>query len=283
MREKEDIVSVELVNLLRELHFTDYEAKTYLALLEKSPLTGYAVALNSGVPRSKIYATLGTLVKRGDILVSRDKTPNYTPLSPRELVARRRQQSERAYDAAEESLTRYAAAGSKREDIWNLSGREAIMERVRAGIDNAKKRVLLEIWTEEAEEFRGVIRKAAARRVEIIIVAYGRLEMKGATIYHHDQSEEVTAEFEGRWVVMSADDAEVVAGIVSMGNDSRAAWTTHPGLVMPITEVIVHDLYIMEITQSFRSELEERFGPNLADLRRKFTIGSMGKKRYLNG
>ena len=44
-------------------------------------------------------------------------------------------------------------------------------------------------------------------------------------------------------------DSEVVAGIVSLGKDSRAAWTRHIGLIMPITEVMIHDLYLMEIME----------------------------------
>ncbi|MFF2857390.1 helix-turn-helix domain-containing protein, partial [Peribacillus sp. NPDC058002] len=40
-----------ILDTLKNLNFTEYEAKAYLALLEESPLTGYAVAKNSGVPR----------------------------------------------------------------------------------------------------------------------------------------------------------------------------------------------------------------------------------------
>lgn len=274
-------MKTELVSLLRAMQFTEYEAKAYLALLEKSPLTGYAIALNSGVPRSKIYMVLGGMARRGDILVSKDKTPSYTPLAPGELVARRRRQTTQLYDTASTSLTQYMETGQKREDIWNITGREAIMQRVREGIKTAKRRVLLEIWAEDVEELREHLRRAAARKVEIIIVAYGDIDMEYATVRCHDQGGEMTAMYEGRWIVFSADDSEVVAGIVSIGDDSRAAWTTHPGLVMPITEVIIHDLYIMEIMAACRTELEERFGPNLAGLRQKYAIDSAGKKHYL--
>ncbi len=47
-----------ILETLKNLNFTEYEAKAYLALLEESPLTGYAVAKNSGVPRSRIYEIL---------------------------------------------------------------------------------------------------------------------------------------------------------------------------------------------------------------------------------
>ncbi len=53
-----------MLDILKNLNFTEYESKAYLALLQESPLTGYAVAKKSGVPRSKIYEVLESLVIR---------------------------------------------------------------------------------------------------------------------------------------------------------------------------------------------------------------------------
>ncbi|MDA4896313.1 TrmB family transcriptional regulator, partial [Streptomyces sp. MS2A] len=69
-----------ILDVLKNLNFTEYESKAYLALLEESPLTGYAVAKKSGVPRSKIYEVLESLVIRGDIFVSYGNTPQYIPV-----------------------------------------------------------------------------------------------------------------------------------------------------------------------------------------------------------
>ncbi|PKC51236.1 hypothetical protein RhiirA1_484212, partial [Rhizophagus irregularis] len=77
-------------------------------------------------------------------------------------------------------------------------------------------------------------------------------------------------------------DSEVVAGIVSLGNDSRAAWTMHVGLVMPITEVMIHDLYLIEIMEKHKELLEGSFGKNLVNLRRKFSIHPDFKKHYVD-
>ena len=81
--------------------------------------------------------------------------------------------------------------------------------------------------------------------------------------------------------MLRADDKEVVAGILFPSEKSRAAWTMHPGLVMPITEVIIHDLYIMEIMDEYRDVLEKRFGKDLINLRHKYTIHPNKKKHYI--
>lgn len=125
------------------------------------------------------------------------------------------------------------------------------------------------------------LKRAAKKGVIVTIIAYGDIEADFANVYLHDNSRQITEEYDGRWLVFSVDDSEVVAGIVSHGKDSRAAWTMHVGLVMPITEVMIHDLYLMEIMEKHREVLEESFGENLIHLRRKFSIHPDFKKHYM--
>jgi len=125
------------------------------------------------------------------------------------------------------------------------------------------------------------LRQAAKRGVNVTIIAYGEIVADFANVYLHYMGHEITEEYGGRWIVFSGDDSEVVAGIVSLGKDSRAAWTMHVGLVMPITEVMIHDLYLMEIMMTHREILENSFGKNLIHLRRKFSIHPDFKKHYV--
>jgi hypothetical protein len=92
-------------------------------------------------------------------------------------------------------------------------------------------------------------------------------------VYPHPLTDEVTRGLGGRWLVLSVDNREVIAGIVSSGEHSRAAWTTHPGLVVPVTELVRHDLYKLEMLSSHGDILEAAFGPGLSVLREKFGAG----------
>lgn len=266
----------DVIGILQELGFTEYEAKAYLSLLEKSPSTGYAVALNSGVPRSKIYEVLGGLADRGEVIVSHGAPALYSPLPPQELVRQRRARAEGTLDSAEEALRRYESNSESRENIWSIKGREEIFSRVKEIIAQASGRLMFEIWLEDFCEIAKELKEASERGLEILIVSYGRLACDFAKVYNHDLHEEITGYYGGRWVIVSADDREIAAGIVSLGDESRAAWTTHPGLVMPITEIILHDIYIMEIMDAHRGVLEATFGPNLTGLRDKFRFGPAG-------
>ncbi|MGF1471664.1 MAG: TrmB family transcriptional regulator [Rubrobacteraceae bacterium] len=258
-----------LLRVVQELGFTEYEAKAYLALLDQSPLSGYKVAQSSGVPRSKIYEVLGGLVRRGAVLVNHGEPVRYAPLPPKELISRRRREMEESLTTAEESLGRYAESQDSRGVIWDIKGREEILERVREVVGRAERSVLVEIWEEDAPELREPLSAAAGRGIEVGVVAYGEPDYPFARVYYHDLVDEITRGLGARWIVLSADMREVVTGILSLGENSRAAWTTHPGLVVPTTEVIKHDIYIQELLEEHREILEESFGPSLINLRER--------------
>ncbi len=104
----------------------------------------------------------------------------------------------------------------------------------------------------------------------MIVIGYGDLELPGAVIHRHPGTDVVTSGLGGRWLVISVDDREIVAGNVSAGAHSRAAWTSHPGLVIPVTELVRHDLYKIELLDRHADVLESSFGPGLQRLRDKY-------------
>ena len=257
----------ELVGSLRDLGFTEYEAKAYLALLDDSPVSGYRVAQNSGVPRAKVYEVLGGLVRRGAVYANYSDPVHYAPMPPKELVAGRRREMEGAIEAAEKNLESYAERSASREVIWDITGHDEILRRAGEVASRAQKSILAEVWQEDAPEIKAALESAAGRGVEVAVVAYGDPDYPFATVYPHDLVDEVTRGLGARWIVVSSDTREVVAGIVSLGAESRAAWTSHPGLVVPTTELVKHDIYVQEMLDAHRDVLEASFGPGLVNLR----------------
>jgi sugar-specific transcriptional regulator TrmB len=261
----------DLNKLLSHLGFTEYEAKTYTALLKQSPLSGYGVARLSGVPRSKIYEVLGNMVERGDVLVSYGEPIQYAPKPPKELIQSRRQNIEKQLIEVEKGLDVYLNQNTPKDLIWDIRGRDEIIFRLREVIGRANQHILLQIWEEDVPDIREELALAAQRNVTVTIVAYGHPDLPFARVYPHEPgAEEITLEYGGRWIVLSIDGQEIVTGIVSLGKESRAAWSSHLGIVMPITEQIKHDLYIVVMLNQHRDVLEASFGPALRDLRKQF-------------
>lgn len=205
---------------VKSLGLSEYEAKVYLALLDESPVSGYRVARNSGVPRSKVYEALGGLVNRGVALVNHGEPVRYAPVSPEEVISRRKRELEGSIENARESLERYVGSADSRGVIWDLTGRGAILERAREMAGRAEQSLLLEVWQEDAPELRESLSEAAGRGVEVSVVAYGDPEYPFARVYLHDSVDEVTRGLGARWLVLSLDLREVVTGVLSMGGES---------------------------------------------------------------
>jgi sugar-specific transcriptional regulator TrmB len=55
------------VQRLIELGFSQYEARAYVGLLGREPLTGYALSNVTGIPQPKVYETLRRLTGRGAV------------------------------------------------------------------------------------------------------------------------------------------------------------------------------------------------------------------------
>lgn len=255
---------------LQALGLTDWESRAYVALLEEAPATGYAVAKRSGIARSKIYSVLASLAARNVVQVSRGEPQLFAPLPPRELIARLRAEFNQSLDDAEASLKAFTADAVHDGAIWDLQGRSAILERANELIHRARSRILAEIWAQDLPAFEEALTEAAARGVQVVIVGYGQIDLPAATVHEHPATDAVTAGLGGRWLVVSIDDKEIVAGNLSAGAHSRAAWTSHPGLVVPVTELVRHDLYKLEMLNAHGDTLETTFGPGLQVLRERY-------------
>lgn len=258
------------IQALRAIGLTEWESKAYLALLDEAPATGYGVAKRSGVARARIYEVLDSLVTRGAARVSNGKPQKFAPTAPEEFLKVQRRQTEESLSRADEVLRNFGARDESDSVIWDLQGRGDILLRAQDVISRASTRLLCEIWEAEADRLYEGLEDAASRGVTIIVVAYGTVDFPFATVFPHPGTDEVTHGLGSRWLVVSADDREVVAGSVSGGAESRAAWTRHTGLVVPITELVRHDLYKLEMLNAHGDILEETFGPALATLRAKY-------------
>src|SRR5512136_371894 len=124
-------MSGDPVAKLVKIGFSEYEAKAYVALLRKSPVTGYELSKLSGVPRSMIYEVLGKLTTRGAALTLRKEGTNlHAPVPAAEFL----DQLRREYDALIAELKGELAAlttASDLEYVWNIEGEDNILAKAR--------------------------------------------------------------------------------------------------------------------------------------------------------
>jgi HTH-type transcriptional regulator, sugar sensing transcriptional regulator len=74
-----------LIEKLKQMGFSDYEAKCYLALFERDSLTASEVSILAGVPRPNAYEALGKLTAKGLCMAVPGKTKKFTVADPEYL------------------------------------------------------------------------------------------------------------------------------------------------------------------------------------------------------
>src|SRR5205823_8187116 len=121
--------------LLQQLGFSEYEARAYLALVQRNPLNGYELAKASGIPRANIYAVLQKLEERGAAV--RLDLPNgtrYAPTAPSELIQRVATRFQHTLGALQPALENLAMPAD-REYVWNIQGYETLLEHAHTLLD----------------------------------------------------------------------------------------------------------------------------------------------------
>lgn len=74
-----------LIEMIRKAGFSDYEAKCYLALLERDSLAVNEVAKLAGIPRPSAYDVLEKLMEKGVVSAIVGKTKRYSAADPKML------------------------------------------------------------------------------------------------------------------------------------------------------------------------------------------------------
>ncbi len=133
------------LDALRQAGLTDYQARAYIALLSLGDAEASEVAEASDVPRTRVYDVLDDLETHGWITSEPGRPRTYRPLDPRASLQSVR---ERFEDAIEEALPRLEARYTEREQrfagsLWVLEGDQAVLERRREMIENAREWILL--------------------------------------------------------------------------------------------------------------------------------------------
>jgi len=133
-----------IVENLKLLGMSEYEAKVYVSLVKLGKATARDVHDDSGVPRARVYDVLDKLAKRGFVDVEEAEPKRYKAVEPEKIVEKLKR---RYIAAAEESLLEleklkfykrgeFSPALVMREE-WNIK------ERIRELVNRSEREVLM--------------------------------------------------------------------------------------------------------------------------------------------
>lgn len=234
-----------IVERLRQVGFSLYEARLYAALLRHGPQNGNELSRNSGVPSSKVYATVEKLVAEGSVqrIASAGGT-RFVALPPDELVDRLRRRFNDPLDYLAEKLPPLADRVED-EAFLSVSGESTILESARRLVSAAQEELNISLWEPELDGLRTNIAEAAQRGVRIFGMLYSATadEPEG-TWLRHSYEEIVGNRVGGRMLTLVADGAEAIVARLRDHGGAEGVRTRNPVLTLIVSEYLHHDLVL---------------------------------------
>ncbi|GBE05930.1 MAG TPA: TrmB family transcriptional regulator [Nitrospirae bacterium] len=254
------------VTRLKQLGFSDYEARAYTALLKENPSTAYEISKNSGIPSSKVYEVVKRLESRRMIQsIHGERSTMFIPAPPDEFIENYRRVTDESLSAARSELKKFKT-GIDASYTWHIKDYEGLILKAKRMLDTCRHSVLLSIWPAELEELAQSINSAEGRGVRIALVHHGTTNTKFGQLYRHPVEDTIYARKGARGFALVADSKEVLTGKIE-GRVPEAIWSMNEGFVMMAEDYIRHDIYVMKIVQRFDPLLKETFGARYEKLR----------------
>lgn len=257
-------MSDSLINLLKQLNFTENESKLYITLLKNGACTGYEASKLSGVPRSKVYGLIESLLSSGSIeMCNDDKTPLYKAIPIDRL-------QEKIRDSVDQLLNEIGKEASKvtqpREDerIWKIVDYDGILTKTVDMIRSASNQLYVQIWTDELDDrIVEAINDKIDEIEDAIIVLYdmsGQYQTNLKKFYRHGFEHGKIDDIGHRWITVAYDKQEMLHSFIQNEHVAEAIYTKNKSMVFFADEYIYHDAACLRIVQRLGDKIAEEFG-----------------------
>jgi sugar-specific transcriptional regulator TrmB len=137
----------ENISVLKGIGLTMYEAEAYVTLTSLISSNATEIAEKSGIPRSKIYDVLKSLVKKNFIEVEDGRPHTYNVKSPVEVLSREKERLDNEIDDTITRLTYIYENGMSQVQapIWRIYGVDKIISQELEIIKRARNTVNMRI------------------------------------------------------------------------------------------------------------------------------------------
>ena len=260
----------ELVNHIKALGFSEYEARAYICLLKIQPATAYEIAQASGIPSSKIYEIIARLLEKQVFMADGEgNRKKFLALMPGEFIQRQRSGFEQTLDVLENELPALQSSAPV-SFIWNIGDYDLFMDKARRMIGEAANTVLLSAWETERSNLEPLLENAERRGVKIAAIHFGTRDKGSGALFRHPIEDTIYMEKGGRGMVLVCDACCALVGTIDDAGRVQGAFSSNQGFITLAEDYIKHDIYIMKIVNRFDETLLKKFGTNYNHLRNIF-------------
>lgn len=260
----------EKINLLKSLGLTDGESRVYLTLMKSGNASGYEASKLSGVPRSKIYNTLESLVRKGFILFSdQDGNTRYTSVPIDEISQKIKHDINYTLDELSMQLKDYESV-TDLDYIWHIKEYKNVFAKCRHIIKNTENEILIQIWEEDVNEIIDEIIELQDKGIKIGVVFFSDNENATLPIQNyvrHGMLKQKYEEMGGRFITLVSDNKQVVFGQILSGDVAEVIWTKSRPMISMSSECVRHDIYFYRGADICQDEMKKELGSDYSKIR----------------
>lgn len=171
-----------VVETLKGMGFTEYEAKAYISLIGIGSATAREVSEISGVPRGRIYSVLGSLADSGYIFIDKGTPVHYCAEKPSDVLRPLKTEAERKYSEASEYLSEIYHNSLPPSMMWTIRSGTGIDNRLKTLIQNAKREIV--IMTDDYSSVKNVLGelRKVRKRVDIEVHTFNPAAFSGMNL-----------------------------------------------------------------------------------------------------
>lgn len=229
---------------LEGLGLSANEAMIYMALLEKSPLTGYEVAKRCNLSRGSIYTTLERLTEKRAVHKTVDN--KYLAVDLKQFLKMRQGYFADCIDYLNNNYENLNLAETY-ENVLFIHGHNSILNRVKEMISSAKREISLTAFREELRELQDILILAKKRKVKLNIMSFGKVTLNGLDIVSHSREDWVMKKLRGRFLNIVKDIEEGLIGSLDDTENCGASWSKNPHYCTNIHLYINHEIALIRV------------------------------------
>jgi sugar-specific transcriptional regulator TrmB len=233
-----------VVAALLELGFSLNESRAYEALLQDSPATGYEIGVRAQIPRSAVYGVLRRLVKAGAARSIAGSPERFAPAPAEDLLVLLRKRFDTSADALEQAI-RAIDRAPPIPDAFSVKGYDRVLEEAERLIRGAHRTIVVSGWPREISLLANELKRAAKRKVYIVIFSHATLPPLPGELFSYDLDEHALEEFWKHRLVVVADDARSLIGATEQSAQDNAVVSETRAIAEIATSQVALDITLL--------------------------------------
>lgn len=234
----------DVVPALVALGFSLNESRAYAALLQESPATGYEVGVRAQIPRSAVYGVLRRLVKAGAARSIAGTPERFAPAPAEELLVMLRKRFDTSTEQLEEAIRRIDKSPPA-PDAFSVRGYQRVLEEAERLIRGVQHRLVVSGWPRELEQLSGELKRAAKRRVYIVLFSHAALPALPGEVFSYGLEEASLESFWKHRLVVVADDKRTLIGATEMAETDTAVVSETTAIAEIATSQVALDITLL--------------------------------------